>query len=494
MAKRQPKKSRKDIKAPEKAPDVQDQDGEKPKKKKGITKHVREPMAPIAQEYMEMVDSRCVLTADDFDIFSKFRLHTGVVDLDVVLLPAVGSRICVAGDESTGKSLVSYIFEAAAHHTCRWCYTPIIDWTDPKTGEIKTTCQCGKNERMVVLRIETEDCFDPAWAAKWGVMIDDPSYEAKTGFKMSKNKQRNYWVAVPTKGDAAYRFADQAIRRGAVDLVTIDSIAMMFDEGSTAEVARMGSHAKMTITGARLLERAQTESRINLGARTTCLWTTQYYLGQTRNSRQDPRVMVGGKRMRYVHNQVIRLNSCKLERNVGVGDHGARYGDIFFEIIKQKEDTPRRKGHFRVYLDLYKTKFTVLGPGKTDEADRLLAYLTALGYFKREPDGYVCVGRKFQKVADIHRFLTAPDTNYMLRYLLLSERLSITAAEKLEENIYAYSPFGRDPLFDIANTAKERSLRSAGNVKVQAGGDQPANGADDEYIPEDESDEDEQPK
>lgn len=444
----------------------------------------------LAQEHIEIHNSRWILRADEFGIFDKYRFYTGVVDLDVVLLPTIGSRICLVGDESTGKTLISYILEGAAHRTCRWCCTPIIEWTDPKTGEIKRLCQCGKNDPMIVLRIETEDSFDPAWSSKWGVpVIGD--YDTQEGFKMSRNKENNYWVAVPTLGNAAYDFADAAIRKGAVDLVTIDSIAMLHESASVeTENNRIGAHAKMTISGARKLERAQIDAKNNFGARVTCVWTTQYYMGPTRNPRSDPRVMVGGKRIRYVENQVLKIKACNTEYNKGVQDHGARYVDINFEIFKQKEgDVPKRRGSLRAYLDLYQTKYGILGPGNTDEGDRMFAYLKDLGYFRQIGNQYECAGRKFSKVKDIHNFLTAPDTNFMLRYLLLTERLSITGAESLKENLYAYSPWGRDPMFDLADTKKIRALRAADPVKVQGGGDQEGGGAADwvdEALEEDE--------
>jgi hypothetical protein len=136
------------------------------KKKKEYKPPVRLSMKDLNKKYKEAVGTSFVIQEDQFDIFAVNRIYTPVIDVDLVLKPAFGKRICVIGDESVGKTVMCYILEGSAQKTCRDCFMPIIEWHNPANPtETKVSCKCGNNNPMVVLHIDAEDSFDPPWAS-----------------------------------------------------------------------------------------------------------------------------------------------------------------------------------------------------------------------------------------------------------------------------------------------------------------------------------------
>jgi len=437
----------------------------------------RATMAEISQKHIDIMKTPWVLSSEDFDTFAYRRLYTGIVDLDVVLLPALGSRICIIGEESVGKTTTSHIFEAAAQRTCRRCFTPMLDWVHDETGEIIKRCKCGKNDPMVTVRIESENSFDPAWAETWGVDIGE-HIDIRKGFKLRRNKADNFWVAMPTEGDAALTFAEDAILTGAADFIVVDSLAMlvprdaMYNTDGTTRVVgdvRMSPLARLISAGMGRLTRAQIDAKLRFNARTTLLWTNQYYLGPVQNSYQDPRRPAGGKKAKYVESTVMRINRIDLEKGKGIGiDKASRYADIYFEVFKQKSgNIPKGQGVFRLHMADVQTKHGLVRAGQTDEADRLYAYLSDLGYYKAVPEGHQILGRTFKKVSDMRSYLLRPDINYMARYLILGEKISPSGRAYLYQEDYAYGPWG-PPSFlkDIPEAAA-----SGHEVPVPADGD-----------------------
>lgn len=412
----------------------------------------RATMSEVSQKHIEVAKTPWILSPEDFDIFAFHRLYTGVVDLDIVLLPTFGGRICIIGDESTGKTTTTHILEAAAQKTCRHCFLPILEWVNDETGEIIKRCACGKNEPMIVVLIEAEDAFDPAWAQIWGVDVGE-KIENKKGFKLRSNKSENFWVALPTEGDAAFTFAEDAIIRGAADLVVVDSLAMLvpkesFQDGQGKDRAvgdtRMSPLARLVASGVARLTRAQINAKLKFNSRAMLVWTNQYYLGPVRNPHQDPRRPVGGKRAKYAETTVMRINSFQLEKSTGLGaDKASRYADVTFEVFKQKMgNIPRGVGSFRIHMADVQTKHGLIRAGQTDEADRLFAYLSDLGYYKKEGAGHVCLGRTFKKVSDMRDFLLRPDVNYAARYLIIREKISPSGRAHLFKEDYGYGPWG----------------------------------------------------
>lgn len=187
------------------------------------------------------------------------------------------------------------------------------------------------------------------------------------------------------------------------------------------------------------------------------VWTNQYYMGPVRNPRQDPRRASGGLKAGYQVDQEIRV-SAKASRLAGEGiDKSIKFIDVTFTSIKSKvAGTPGGVGKYRLILDRLKTKHGELHAGDSDEPDRLKAYLEQIGLFEETPSCYKCLGREFKKVSELRSFLGRRDIQFLARYPIFMQLMPETAKDHLEEAQFDYSPFGRDPIFDLV-TPKEGS-------------------------------------
>lgn len=459
-AKKKPAKKKKAAK--KKAAKKKKSDKEDPKKKK-YTPPIRLSMKEVNTKYKEAEGSSFVVQREHYDIFVMNRIYTSLVDVDMVLKPAFGKRICIIGDESVGKTVMCHIFAGAVQRTCRDCFMPIIEWMNPMNpSETKVSCKCGRNNPMVVLLVDVEDSFDPPWARRWGARIGDEKVKQK-GFDMLKSDDESFWVAIPREGNAAFDFAVDAIMHGAVDVVILDSLAMMVPrevkEKGVGE-ARISPLARLVSEGLRKITNAQIIAKSDFNARATLIWTNQYYLGPTRNPKQDPRRPSGGKRAQYIQDLEMKILSASADfdaRKARIGaDKSARFIDVKFEAKKSKAGgPPLGQGHYRLYLDSVNTRHGMMTAGDTDDSDRLFAYLEALGYYKKTKNAHVILGREFKKVSDMRAFLMRRDTGYIARYLIFREMLPVTAKDHLRKEHYEYSPFGLDPYIRATEKVSE---------------------------------------
>lgn len=112
------------------------------------------------------------------------------------------------GDFSTGKSVVCLMTAAEAQRTCRHCGTPFEAVSF--YGEVTSfACDCGKNDPMRVVWLDSEHSFDSSWARKWGV---DTSL---------------IYVIETEYAEQAIDVADACIRSKKCDLLVVDSIAAL---------------------------------------------------------------------------------------------------------------------------------------------------------------------------------------------------------------------------------------------------------------------------
>jgi len=426
-----------------------------PKKEEGPRRSTMEEIVPT---HIKMFGSRWIMSRDQLEIFNFPRLFTGIIDVDLILRPTIGKRLGIIGERSVGKTVLTHILEGAAMRTCRRCLTPIIPWGNDDTAEIKEACRCRKNDGMVVAHIDAEDSFDPLWAQRWGPPVDPEAIQRK-GYKLYKGKSEKFWAVLPLEGDAAFDFIDDAVRNGALDFVVIDSIAVLMPkENLEAKGEQVGISRERISPRARLLSRglpkvlnAQIKSKLTYGGRATLVWTNQYYMGPTRNPKQDPRRASGGLKAAYLADQEMKIVSAKPEGGAGEGiGKSTRFLDVKFKTEKSKSaGTAGGFGAYRLVLDEMKTRYGMLTAGDTDEPERLKTYLQQLGLFKDTADHFECLGRKFTKVADLRSFLARRDIQFIARYFIFRELLPVTAMDYLKEKDYDYSPFGPDKAFSL---------------------------------------------
>lgn len=410
----------------------------------------RKTMAQVVKAH---TDPSYIVKADDFQYFERRRIYLGVIDIELFLLPVIGGRTCIIGEEMAGKTILAKKMTGALQRTCRRCQYPIIPWYNEKTEEVKESCKCGKNVPMEGVFIDIEDSFDPLWARHWGVRISDEVKEKK-GYKVRGGKDSGLWVVVPTSGDYALDFTVAAVNEGAADFVVLDSIAFILRDKDKAklvgDVHQPMQRAAFIAGWLYKLLAAQIGSKMDYGAPATLIWTNQFYTGMPRNPMADPRQESGGMRIRQVSSNRMRILTAYPERTKEVGPKfKSRYLDVKFGAIKAKSRTPHSLGEYRLFLDNFKGKHGERAIGTSNDADRLVAYFDMIGLFRKTKSAYWCLGRSFKRIKDIIAFLNRPDINYISRYFIMRTFLPTSAQDYLKEMDYSWSPFGPDPAFEL---------------------------------------------
>jgi RecA/RadA recombinase len=417
---------------------------------KGRKLKQRKTMAQVVKAH---TDPTYIVKADDFEYFDRRKIYLGVLDIELFLLPVIGGRTCIIGNEMAGKTVLAKKMTGALQNTCRQCQYPMIEWVNEETGEVKTTCKCGANDPMQGVFIDIEDSFDPLWARRWGVRISDEVKEKK-GYNVRGGKKDGLWVVIPTSGDYALDFTVAAVKDGAADFVVLDSIAFILRDADKAKLVG-DTHQPMQraafIAGwlYKLLA-AQIGSKMDYGAPATLIWTNQFYTGMPRNPMADPRQESGGLRVRQVSSNRMKILSAQPERTKEVGPKfKSRYLDVKFGAIKAKARTPHNLGEYRLFLDNFKGKHGKRAIGTADDPDRLVSYFDMIGLFEKRKSSYWCLGRDFKRIRDIIAFLNRPDINYISRYFVMRTFLPTSAQDYLLESDFSWSPFGPDPAFEI---------------------------------------------
>lgn len=218
-----------------------------------------------------------------------------------------------------------------------------------------------------VVFVDTEETFDPPWAAKHGVDL---------------NKLR---IARPLTGEQGYDLIEKYVRTGKVDLIVLDSIANMVPAAELmGEVSdqNIGLHARLNAKAMRRLNGWVSRSG-----------TALVMINQTRSNVQpgsyNPTTTTGGRAIRFY--ATLRVSTRRIEW-VRKGDEitGARFQA---EIVKGKLTGVRPNG---------KATFAVDYEHGLDFAYDLLTFALDHGLVKKSGSWYTTAdGERYQGEAAI---------------------------------------------------------------------------------------------
>lgn len=408
-------------------------------------------------------DQDSLAAHSDAAVFRKSIFSTGLFEIDVNLRPVFGSRIQLLGEAHKGKSLLSYQMMGAAQNTCRQCLTPIIDFVHDWTGEIVTTCMCGANEKMRVLLVDSENSFDPAWANRWGMDID-PTFQDQADNQIEENVYRSeedgFFVIKAANAEQTNVITTHLIRKGYVDMVTVDSIANLIPSSRREGKQMIGDHAKAVTQFVTSVVAAQGEAANMDGIAPTLLMINQY---RTKiggfSPTGNPVMAAGGKALEYNNSITWHLNTKYEYDKI---NNKMLYGDCSLRAKKDKESGATHSlAQYRVYVNPVSKSGIDYEPGDTDEGAKILGFLKELGsldsrWFEKKGAKYVIFGREFANLGDIKNFLSRRDVGHMLRFPIYAQMFPPTLRMHLGHERYDYTPFKDDPILEMYEEAKKQ--------------------------------------
>lgn len=288
------------------------------------------------------------------------RVPTGIFSFDVDIGGGSpkGRFIQVVGDEGTGKTTLALYMAGQYQHTCRECMEPFKWYTDEEvdtdTGEVTSSemvvveeCPCGENVPHVVLYADSEGTLDPVWAANIGV--DIPAL---------------YYVS-PEYGEQSADVLNAVIRTGEVDLLVVDSVAMLTPGREVEESAEKGQRPDLALLMNRLMRTAQASLNslgLNNDKKPTIMLINQFRekIGVMYG---DPRTWPGGKGQNFAASilaimrsgEYIGLNGTVYKSNSDAQSSGKGVAGrvLHYDIKKNKTFPPHKKGSFKLYtMDL----------------------------------------------------------------------------------------------------------------------------------------------
>lgn len=278
------------------------------------------------------------------------RIPTGIFNVDVAIGGGVpkGRTTMVVGEESTGKTTFCLKVVESFQHTCRKCLKRFEWYTDeqrdPNTGEVidapmvvTRACECGANEPHVCAYFDIEGSFDPLWAAAHGV--DIPSL----------------LLIQPERAEEGSDMVTAMIRTGELDLVVLDSIAMMTPSREVEESAEAGRRPDQALVVNQLMRKIQAALN-SLGLdnpnKPAILQVNQFRM-KIGVMYGDPRTWPGGLGQNYAASILLSMRAGKaidITGNVG-GKQDAKVGvELHFKAEKNKTFTPFKKGSYHLYF------------------------------------------------------------------------------------------------------------------------------------------------
>ena len=313
------------------------------------------------------------------------RIPTGIFFLDIALGGGVpiGRVNIFWGHKSTGKTAICMKTVASAQRMCMSChgYMP---------------CECKNPREPVCVYVDVEGTFDNEWAEKLGVDPDE------------------LIVSQPEFAEKALDMTEAHLRSGEVDLVVLDSLAMLTPskeiEESTAK-ALQAEQARIVGRAVRKFNSALNFCGEKFGRRPTILFVNQvrHKLGVMFGS---PETQPAGFAPGFAATTEVHTlgQGGKYEMDDTTGK--ALWVDMKFRIDKNKADAAKMEGEWRLILQDTETKKV----GDVADEQTLVEVGKKLGLITGAGSSWECLGEKYRGASKVtERLLTDPDFSAVYR-------------------------------------------------------------------------------
>ena len=264
------------------------------------------------------------------------RFSSGIFSLDVEIGGGVprGRILIMTGSESTGKTTVAKKVLATAQNTCAVCNTHFQ--ADLETGGWQCP-KCKDDGRPFKgFYCDIEGTFDPRW------------FEALGGHP------EDLYLFQPEFAEQAVDVIEAVIRTGEVDIVVIDSIAMMspaVEIEKSAEDQLMGTHAKLVNRMIRAIQAGFNSLGTANTQKPTVLLINQLRekVGVMFGSNET---MPGGRGQSFASSITLKFFARPSERLYeSIGEKKPVGQQVRFNVEKNKTYPPHKQGIFTLYTD-----------------------------------------------------------------------------------------------------------------------------------------------
>lgn len=323
------------------------------------------------------------------------RFSSGVFSLDVEVGGGIprGRVLILTGNESTGKSTVAQKIMATAQETCSICNVGLT--VDHETGEIRCP-SCEEYRPFNCFYCDIEGTFDPVW------------FEALGG------NSENIYLFQPEFAEQAVDVIEAIIRTGEVDIIVIDSIAMMspaVEIEKSAEDHLIGNHAKLVNRMMRAIQAGFNSLGIDNMHKPTVLLINQLR-EKVGVMFGNPDTMPGGRGQSFASSITLKFFARPSEKLYeSIGDKKPVGQQIRFNVEKNKTYPPHKQGIFTLYTDT--SEEYGVSKGKVDNSLSILRYGVRYGIVQKAGSWFSYIKNDGEeiKLQGEDRFIVAMEEN-----------------------------------------------------------------------------------
>ena len=338
----------------------------------------------VSETYGEAV---CMLAIDAAALRPK-RISTGIFVMDYAMGGGgwpMGKISLLYGSESSGKSSLCLKTLAMTHKTCKNCNEvgfpkETAFYVNTETGESKVAklkkngevkdppegfivelsedpdrleCKCGNFDPLIAIWIDTERSYDASWAERLGVRND------------------KIHVVWPESAEEAMDIADALLRTGEVDLLVMDSIAMLTPK-KEIEASHEDDLVAVLARNMNRYIRKTTSAQSAQGGLANPAAPTVILINQTRSSISGyafTEVLPGGKGQLFANAVQVRLRQgdWRKHQRQGIMHHVAM--QTVFEVKKNKTGAPKRQGSYTMWVMNWKDGTRPRIAGEVEESE-----------------------------------------------------------------------------------------------------------------------------
>lgn len=376
------------------------------------------------------------------------RLKTGSLSMDRALgggIP-IGKATIFNGTESSAKTTTMYRIAGLAQNICANCYREVDDLEvvediDDETGEVEyvavATCDCYNkgifvprqlngektDEFKARLKRYTENSYEEYRVALFDVEGDmDTDWAQCQGMDI----RRLIYSRTDTMEEAIDTY-DEVLRTGSVDLILLDSIALMApseEVEKSANESQMGLQARLMGKFTRKLAATNNSAIKDFGRTPTHIWINQL---RQKIGGYGGSVMPAGRSQLFFASVIIKFWQTKGDvENVNEGMIAEHKQERLTGIVVNFK-VDKNKTHTQGFTGSYRLCVTGENKGKVDELKFVLAQAEKFGLYRTDGAGskkrWFIGDEEYSKKSDAMARITDPDVLKEMTRVLLSKMI-----------------------------------------------------------------------